>query len=581
MKFLNILIARLRALLGRDKVLNEIDEEMKAHIELEADANRERGMTPEEARRSAIESFGNVGSIRDLAYDVKGGGFLETLWQDVRYCGRMLLKHPSFTLIIVLTLALGIGANTATFSIVNAVLLRPFPYQSPEQLVMIGEGAAGAAVSYPNFADWKDDRKIFSSTSAVRGNENFNLTGIGEPERLQGRLVSAGFLSTLGISPLLGRDFLVVDDQPGATPTAIISYGLWSRRLGLDRGIIGKQITLNTQSFTIVGVAPQGFEFEQPADVSVPIGLSADRFKARGSDPGIRVVARIKSGVALQQAQTELNVIYGRLEQQYPISNTGRRAVLTSLHESFVGDVRQPLLILLGSVGLVLLIASANVANLLLVRASTRRREISVRVALGASRWRIIRQLLTESIMLSLIGAALGIVVAYWGTSLVVNQLPAEIPRLSQANIDSRVLTFTIGVSLVTGLLFGLAPAIQASRLNLTDSLKEGDRGASGGRQYLRSALVVCEVALTLTLLVGAGLLIQSFRKVLQVDPGFNAQKLLTMQVSVNNPDGMQVATFFRQLQENISNVPGVEACGISNGLPLGVANHPTFFIQG
>ncbi len=581
MKFLNILIARLRALLRRDEVLNEIDEEMKAHIELEADANRERGMTPEEARRSAMESFGNVGSIRDLAYDVKGGGFLETLLQDVRYCGRMLLKHPSFTLIIVLTLALGIGANTATFSIVNAVLLRPFPYQSPEQLVMIGEGASGGAVSYPNFADWKDDRNIFSSTSAVRGNENFNLTGAGEPERLQGRLVSAGFLSTLGVSPALGRDFLVEDDRPGVTPTTIISYGLWSRRFASDQGIIGKQITLNNQSFTVIGVAPRGFEFEQPADVSVPIGLSADRFKARGSDPGIRVVARMGSGVVLQQAQTQLNVIYQRLEQEYPKSNTGRRAYLTSLQESFVGDVRQPLLILLGSVGLVLLIACANVANLLLVRASTRRREISVRVALGASRRRIIRQLLTESIMLSLIGALLGMLVAYWGTSLVANQLPAEIPRLSQANIDSRVLIFTIGVSLVTGLLFGLAPAIQSSRLNLTDCLKEGDRGASDRRQYLRSGLVVCEVALTLTLLVGAGLLVKSFRNVLQVDPGFNARKLLTMQVSVNNPDGNQVASFFRQLQENVTRIPGVTAFAISNGLPLGVANHPTFFIQG
>ncbi|HEV8133714.1 MAG TPA: ABC transporter permease [Pyrinomonadaceae bacterium] len=581
MKFLNILIARLRALLRRDEVLNEIDEEMKAHIELEADANRERGMTPEEARRSAMESFGNVGSIRDLAYDVKGGGFLETLLQDVRYCGRMLLKHPSFTLIIVLTLALGIGANTATFSIVNAVLLRPFPYQSPEQLVMIGEGASGGAVSYPNFADWKDDRNIFSSTSAVRGNENFNLTGAGEPERLQGRLVSAGFLSTLGVSPALGRDFLVEDDRPGVTPTTIISYGLWTRRFASDQGIIGKQITLNNQSFTVIGVAPRGFEFEQPADVSVPIGLSADRFKARGSDPGIRVVARMGSGVVLQQAQTQLNVIYQRLEQEYPKSNTGRRAYLTSLQESFVGDVRQPLLILLGSVGLVLLIACANVANLLLVRASTRRREISVRVALGASRRRIIRQLLTESIMLSLIGALLGMLVAYWGTSLVANQLPAEIPRLSQANIDSRVLIFTIGVSLVTGLLFGLAPAIQSSRLNLTDCLKEGDRGASDRRQYLRSGLVVCEVALTLTLLVGAGLLVKSFRNVLQVDPGFNARKLLTMQVSVNNPDGNQVASFFRQLQENVTRIPGVTAFAISNGLPLGVANHPTFFIQG
>jgi putative ABC transport system permease protein len=330
-----------------------------------------------------------------------------------------------------------------------------------------------------------------------------------------------------------------------------------------------------------VGVAPQSFEFEQPADVSVPIGLSADRFKARGADPGIRVVGRLKSGVALDQAEAQLNVIYKRLEAQYPNSNTGRRAYLTTLHESVVGDVRQPLLILLGSVGLVLLIACANVANLLLVRASTRRREISVRVALGASRWRIIRQLLTESVLLSFIGAALGMFVAYWGTSLIANQLPAGIPRLSQANIDSRVLVFTISVSLVTGLLFGLAPAIQASRLNLTDALKEGDRGGSGGRQYLRSALVVCEVALTLTLLVGAGLLVQSFRKVLHVDPGFKTNNLLTMQVSVNNADGHEVASFFNQLVENVDRLPGVKSAAVSNGLPLGVANHPTFFIEG
>jgi putative ABC transport system permease protein len=581
MKFLNILTARLRALFGRDKVINDIDEEMKSHIELEAEAHRERGMAPEQAKQLATESFGNVGSIRDLAYEVRGGGVVETIWQDVRYCGRLLLKHPSFTIIIVLTLALGIGANTAIFSIVNAVLLRPFPYESPDQLVIVGEGAEGASVSYPNFADWKDDRKIFSSTSAVRGNENFNLTGIGEPERLQARLVSAGFLSTLGVSPLLGRDFLVEDDRPGATPTTIISYALWSRRFGSDQAIIGKQITLNNQSFTIVGVTPPTFEFEQPADVSVPIGLSADRFKARGSDPGIRVLARMKPGTTLEQTQNELNVVYKRLEQEYPKTNTGRRAYLTSLHESFVGDVRQPLLILLGSVGLVLLIACANVANLLLVRSSTRRREISVRVALGASRWRIIRQLLTESVMLALIGAALGMLVAYWGTSVIANQLPANIPRLSQAHIDSRVLIFTAAVSLVTGLLFGLAPAVQASRLNLTDSLKEGDRGASDRRHFLRNALVVCEVALTLTLLVGAGLLVQSFRKVLQVNPGFNAQGLLTMQVSVSEPDGEHVAAFFRQLQESVPRIPGVTAFAISNGLPLGVANHPTFFIQG
>ena len=318
-----------------------------------------------------------------------------------------------------------------------------------------------------------------------------------------------------------------------------------------------------------------------PADVTVPIGLSAERFKTRGADPGITVVARLKPNTSQQQAETELNVIYARLEQQYPNSNTGRRAYLMPVHETFVGDVRQPLLILLGSVGLVLLIACANVANLLLVRASTRKREISVRVALGANRWRIVRQLLTESLMLALIGAAFGILLAHWGTSFIASQLPDSIPRLAEANVDLRVLGFTLGVSLLTGLLFGLAPALQASRLNLTDALKEGDRGSAGGRQRLRSLLVVGEVALTLTLLVGAGLLIQSFRRVLQVDPGFETKNLLTMQVSVNNPDGNHVVGFFNQLQENVRRLPGVNSVAISNGLPLGVANHPAFFIQG
>jgi putative ABC transport system permease protein len=584
MKWLNVLVARVRALFRRDLVLHDIDEELRAHIEMETEANRELGMTPEEARLSATKSFGNVGSIRDLAYEVRGGGLMETLWQDVRYSGRLLLKHPGFSLIAVLTLTLGIGANTAIFSIVNAVLLRPFPYHAPEQLVMLAESVSGqrnGSVSYPNFVDWRAQNSVFEAVSAVRPNENYNFSGAGEPERLQGRLVSAGFLSLLGVKPLLGRDFVAEDDRPGATPAVIISHEFWTRRFGNDQSIAGKQIALNNQSYTVVGVTPPGFQFGLDSDVTIPIGLSAERFKARGADPGITVVARLKPNVSQQQAETETNVIYARLEQQYPESNTGRRAYLISLHENFVGDVRQPLMILLGSVGLVLLIACANVANLLLVRASSRRREMSVRVALGANRWRIIRQLLTESLILALIGAALGILLAHWGTSFIASQLPAGIPRLNEASVDVPVLAFTLGVSLVTGLLFGLAPALQASRLNLTEALKEGDRGSSGGRQPLRSLLVIGEVALTLTLLVGAGLLIQSFRRVLQVNPGFDPQNLLIMQVSVNNSDGHQVAAFFDQWQERVRRLPGVKATAVSNGLPLGVANRPPFFIEG
>jgi putative ABC transport system permease protein len=574
------LLDRIRALIHRDAVLHDIDDELRSHLEMEADANREAGMSDEDADRAARKSFGNLGSIKDRAYEVRGGGFMETLLQDLRYSIRLLLKHPGFTLIAVATLAIGIGANTAIFSIVNAVLLRPFPFPQPDQIVMVGEGAGGI-VSYPNFADWKDDRNLFASASAVRSDESYDYTGGGEPERLQGRLVSAGFLSTLKVKPLLGRDFVRDDDRPGATPTVLLSHALWNRRFNADQAIVGRLITLNNQSYTVIGVLPRDFQFDLDADVTIPIGLSADRFRARGSDPGIIVVARLLPNATMQQALAALNVVYARLEHEYPASNTGRRAYLTPLHEYFVGSARQPLLILLGSVGLVLLIACANVANLLLVRGAARKREISVRFALGASRWRIIRELLTGSVTLALIGAALGVLLAHWGTVFIAKQLPGSIPRLEEANVDFRVLLFTVFASVLTGLLFGLAPAVQASRLHLTEALKDGDRESTGSRQHLRSALVVCEVALTLTLLIGAGLLIQSFLRVIAVDPGFRSDNLLTMQVSVTNPDGNQVELFFKQLLENVGRLPGVRSVAVSNGLPLAGVNHPTYFIEG
>ncbi|HEU0176950.1 MAG TPA: ABC transporter permease [Blastocatellia bacterium] len=512
---------------------------------------------------------------------------IATLWQDLRFGVRMLLKHPDFTLIAALTLAVGIGANTSIFSIVNAVLLRPFPYQAPERLVIVQEGESGGGFSpsYPNFVDWRAQNTAFASIAAVRQNESFNLTGAGEPERLQGQLVSAEFFSMLGIKPLVGRDFLPEEDRAGATPAVILSYGFWQRRFGNDPGIIGQQLTLNDQSYTIVGITPPDFRYGLEVDVTVPFGLQTQRFSRRGADPGTGVVARLKPHVSQQQGESDLNMVAARLEQQYPATNKGRRVLLTPLHESFVGDVRRPLLILLGAVGLVLLIACANVANLLLVRASARQKEMAVRVALGASRATLVRQLLTESVLLAASGAALGILLAFWGTSFIAAQLPTGIPRLQEANVDARVLVFTLAVSLLTGLLFGLAPALQASRPNLTEGLKEGERGSSGRRQRLRSVLVVGEVALTLTLLVGAGLLIQSFRRALEVNPGFKPQNLLTMQVSVNKPNGeqngQQVANFFEQLQQNVRNLPGVKSVAVSNGIPFGSTNFPPFLIEG
>jgi putative ABC transport system permease protein len=510
---------------------------------------------------------------------------IAAFWQDLRFGARMLRTQPGFSLIAVLTLALGIGANTAIFSIVNAVLLRPFPYQAPERLVILLErvsAGGGFSPSYPNFVDWRAQNTVLDSIAAVKQNESFNLTGAGEPERLQGRRVSAEFFATLGVKPLVGRDFLPEEDRADAAPAVILSYSLWQRRFGNDPGVIGKQLTLNNQSFSVVGITPPNFQFGAQADVTVPIGLQAERFRLRGRDPGADVVARLKPQVSQQQAETELNLIAARLEQQYPESNKNRRVRVVPLHERFVGDVRLPLLILLGAVGLVLLIACANVANLLLVRASARQKEMAVRVALGASRATIVRQLLTESVLLAALGAALGTLLAFWGTSLIAAQLPDGIPRLQEAKVDAPVLVFTLAVSLLTGLLFGLAPALQASRPNLTEGLKEGDRGSSRHRQRLRSVLVVSEIALTLTLLVGSGLLIQSFRRVLEVDPGLKAQNLLTMQVSVNNPDGQQVANFFELLQQNVRSLPGVKSVAVSDGLPFGRdANHPGFFIEG
>jgi putative ABC transport system permease protein len=511
-----------------------------------------------------------------------------TILQDIRYALRMLLKNPGFTFVAVLALALGIGANTAIFSVVNAVLLRPLPFKEPDRLVILWEKKAtkDSSVAYPNFLDWRDGNTVFEGMTVFR-RDSFNLTGAGEPERLAGRLVSGNFFETLGVQPFAGRNFVPEDDQPGSTPTVVLGYGFWQRRFGGDAGIVNQQITLNDKSYTVVGITPADFRFSSDTDIYVPIGLSVAEvpfYKERGSHPGLSVTARLKPGVTMEAARAELDTIMARLGQQYPETNKDRRVHIESLYENTVRDVRPALLVLLGAVSFVLLIACANVANLLLARSAARQKELGIRTALGASRWRIMRQLLTESLLLGLCGGMLGLLLALWGTDLLIAAAPEGVPRLADARIDLRVLGFTLGMAVLTGLVFGLAPALQASKTDLNESLKETERGSTGRRQGLRGALVVSEVALALVLLIGAGLMVKSLWQLQRIETGFDPNHVLALQLSLKGDSGsdpQKVQNFITQVEGRVKSLRGVEALAFTNGLPFAGAAEQGFQIVG
>ncbi|MGH9936244.1 MAG: ABC transporter permease [Blastocatellia bacterium] len=523
------------------------------------------------------------------------GAFWDALWlqrqrwedemiQDLRYGARMLLKKPGFTLIAIITLALGIGANTALFSVVNAVLLRPLPYQQPDRLVILWERTpmGEASVAYPNFVDWRERNQVFEQITAFR-RDSFNLTGAGETERLNGRMVSAGFFATFGKQPPRGRDFTAADDQPGAAAAVILSHDFWQRRFGGDGKIVGSQLTLSNRVFTVIGIAASDFRFGAGADVFVPLGLHADRFRERGEHPGIYVVGRLKPGVNMEQARAGMDTIMAALGEQFPDTNKDRRAHLESLYDNTVQDVRPALFILLGAVGFVLLIACANVANLLLSAAAARRKEIALRAALGAGRRRVVRQLLTESVLLSLCGGLLGALLAIWGTEALIAFVPEGIPRLEEAEVDLRALGFTLLLAALTSLIFGLAPALQATRFDLDEVLKEGERGSTGRRSRVRNLLVVSEVALALVLLIGAGLMIRSFRQLRQVETGFEATNLLTMNLSLTvTPDEAAKAhNFLDQLGQKLRQLPGVQTAAISSGMPFAATTEDSFYLAG
>ena len=515
---------------------------------------------------------------------------MDSLRQDLAYGVRTLVKNPGFTIVAVLALALGTGANTAIFSVVNGVLLRPLPFREPERLVMVWiNNTKGnqpqAALSVPDFLDYRENNSVLDQIASLSF-DDFNLTDGDQPERVQGTMVSANFFSALGVTAQTGRVFLPTEDQAGADRVVVISNGLWKRRFGGDPALVNQTIQLNGASFVVVGVTPPEFQSpEKGDDLWVPMSYdAADRLRIpsistpedlkKRSFRFLKSIARLKPGIALGQAQAELSTIAGRLEQQYPDSNTGMGINLVPLHRQIVGDIKPALLLLLAAVGLVLLIACANVANLLLARAAARQKEIAIRVAVGAGRARLIRQLLTESVMLALVGGVLGTGLAWVGLRVLVGINPANIPRLDAIRIDGRVLGFTLLVSLLTGLVFGLVPALQASRPDLNEALKEGARGSTGGigRRRVRNVLVVTEVALTQMLLIGAGLMIKSFYTLLQVNPGFNAESVLTMQVTlppVKYADDSQIMVFYEQALKRIEALPGVQAAGAATSLPL------------
>jgi len=511
-----------------------------------------------------------------------------SLWFDIRFAARTLAKNPGFTVIVVLTLALGIGANTAIFSVINGVLLQPLPYHDPSRLMILGEKTPefdNMSISFPNLQDWQKENRSFESLAGHRW-ADYDLTGSGMPEHLNGRMVSASFFSTFGIKPVRGRDFELQEDHLGAARVVMISGGLWKRRFGSSPDIIGKMITLSGQGYTVIGVVPADFRFWGAADVFTLLGQWDDVIAhSREAHPGLRAVGRLGPGVSREQAQSDMNSVAAQLAQAYPKSNAHHSVNVRPLAQEIVGDVRPALLVLLGAVGFVLLIACANVANLLLARSTSRRREMAIHAALGASQGRMMRQVLTEGVLMALAGGALGLLLAHWGTKAVLAAIPGGLPRREDIGVDGWVLLFTLAASAATGVIFALAPALQMSRLDLQSTLREGSRGSTGGQHRLRSALMVAEVGASMVLLVGAGLMLRTMWHLSRVSPGFTPRNMLTFSVGfspANRAAPDRIRNAYRELTESIRALPGVEAAGMVDDVPMsGSDSEMPFWVSG
>jgi predicted permease len=576
MSLLRNVASGFRSLFRKELVKRELDEELRGYLEMAAEEKVKRGVNREEALRAVRLEHGSLEVAREV---VRTGGWessVEACWQHLRFGLRILRKNPGFAAVAVLTLALGIGANTAMFSVVRGVVLAPLPYFQPERLVMVLESnqrIAQDAISYPNFLDWQRSARSFEHMAAVRLHQGYDLSAPGSPEHLDGVELTAGLFGMLGIEPSLGREFSQQEDRRGGAPVVIISHRLWRNRFGADPQALGKLLILDGTGYVIVGVLPAGFRFLEDADVYLPLGqYNPLLLEARGSHDSMVAVARLRPGVSTAEAQAEMSAIQNHLDQQYPDADRGTGADVEPLKRIIVQEVRGTLLLLLGTVGLVLLITCANVANLCLARSAVRKGEFAVRAALGASRASIVGQLLTESLLLSLAGGALGVLLAFWGMRPLLAAIPENVPRSENIAVNAPVLWFTFAISLAVGILFGLVPALKSSKADLQAALKESRRGAAGARHSVQSSLLVAQTALTLVLLVGAGLLLRTIRHLWETNPGFDTQNLITFKIGLSpsvSKTGAGLRATYLELLDRIRAIPGVQAADFSELVPL------------
>jgi predicted permease len=558
----------------RRRMMADLEQDIRHHIAIETQENIERGMPPDEARASALRKFGNVTRVKEETREVWSFTWFEQFLADLRFGIRALWNHPSFAIIAVLTLALGIGANTAIFSVVEGVVLAALPYPEPDRLVMVWESRPTLkqlGISYPDFQDWQRGARSFEQMAALTW-RSYDLTGPGTSEHLAGMEVSSGFFATLGVKPVLGHEFSPSEDRPNEARTVVISDRLWRDRFASNPSALGKTISLNGADYSIIGILPLKFRVWTDLDVYTSLGQGESLLYHDRTIHSIACIARLKPNVSMGYAKGELDAVQANLDRLYPAADRNLGTNIEPLKQSIVGDVGGTLLLLLGAVGIVLLIASTNVANLLLARSAARTREFAIRSALGASRARMVRQLLTESVLLALSGGLLGLIVGILGVRMVLMKFPEILPRSENIHLNTPVLFFTFGISLVVGILFGLAPALNGSSGDVQSSLRAGERGSTGALARAQNILVILQMAMTLVLLVGSGLLLRTILQLWNVNPGFDRQHVITFKVGLSpslTTTAVSTRTAYRQLLDRIREIPGIEATDFTNVVPL------------